>query len=219
MLKGDAIGPSEKDRKAIETMLAVLLKHNDKASPKCFLNSFVVIGIQGSDENALIDFGPRTASANLVLEYADKGLRALNIRLAPITHNPAYPHYFISAAVAAGSTSEFIPYAGQSWPACSTADAACLYVLALTKGPAKGNLHAIAEEQVAMPDIFNLVGKKVGKPAKFLDPEQASQQLGMISHFMLHSKLVTSKLTQEWTGWKPTGPTLLEQLAKYDWSQ
>ena len=91
-------------------------------------------------------------------------------------------------------------------------DAVRLYVLALEKAEPGARCHAVGEEGVKLRDIAEAIGVALGVPAKSITPEDAFAHFGSLGGFVGGDLPVSSALTQEALGWRPTGPTLLSGI-------
>ena len=92
------------DRAAIQTMC-------DALKGKIFINSFGLLGVLGEDETCPSDpLFPRAASENLVIDYASKGVRTINIRLPPVVYGEGAEHPFIRAQIANAKKLGFAAY-------------------------------------------------------------------------------------------------------------
>src|SRR6202044_1267628 len=96
--------------------------------------------------------GPRTrsATAELVLSLASRGVRSSVVRLPPTNHGDG-DNGFMAALVAIArdkGVSGFIGDGSNRWPAVHRLDSARLFGLPLERAPAGSVLHAVAEEGV-----------------------------------------------------------------------
>jgi nucleoside-diphosphate-sugar epimerase len=104
------------------------------------------------------------------------------------------------------------------WPAAHVSDVARLYKLAVEQGKAGERFNAVDEEGVAAKDIAAAIGRGLGVPTASLTPEQASAHFGWLAHFVSFDLPASSAWTRERLGWRPSGPSLLEDLAGMDYS-
>ncbi|MFJ4632197.1 SDR family oxidoreductase [Streptomyces sp. NPDC088847] len=163
----------------------------------------------------------RIAGERACLDFADRGVRASVVRLAPTVHGPE-DHGFIPMLIATARKSGVSAYVGDGtnrWPAVHRRDAAVLFRLALENAPAGRVLHGVAEMGVTMKSIAETIARKLDLPTVALTPDQAAGHF--ISPFMARvyglDAPVSSSFTQELLGWSPTHPTLLEDLEHGDY--
>ncbi|KAJ3158305.1 hypothetical protein HDU86_003014 [Geranomyces michiganensis] len=218
----------DEDRSAITAICDALLLAGSSASQKIFVNTSGTFGNSGPDElshKVITPLSHRARSEHLTADYATKGIKAYNLRLAPVTHGPAQPHPFISTQIAVAKKNKQAAYIAQGtnvWPAVHVKDAAKLYVLALdpkSRIPNGANLHAVAE---ALPTrkIAEFIGQKLNVPAKNVTPEEAGAAgYGFIGMLMAMDNPTTHGLTSEWTGWTANEYGLIEELERDAWKQ
>ncbi|MFD8248007.1 SDR family oxidoreductase [Nocardia sp. NPDC059691] len=157
---------------------------------------------------------PRGGSENLALEYVDRDVHAVSLRFAPTVHG-AGDHGFIATLAAIARRTGFSGYPGDGanrWAAVHRADAARLVTLGLGKAPAGARLHAVAEEGVPSRVIAEAIGRALDLPVTSIAPEDIQGHFGWIGAFFAMDLSATSEATRELLGWKPTGPTLIEDL-------
>jgi nucleoside-diphosphate-sugar epimerase len=113
------------------------------------------------------------------LAFADLGVRASVVRLAPTVHGPG-DYGFIPALIAAARRKSVSAYIGDGtnrWPAIHRADAARLFRSALEKAPAGTVLHGAAESAVTIKSIAEQVARILDIPTASLTLEQATEHL------------------------------------------
>src|SRR2546421_519096 len=101
--------------------------------------------------------GPRTRwqTSELVLGFADRGIRSSILRLPPTVHGDG-DHGFMATIVGIARDKGVSAYIGDGnnrWPAVHRLDAAHAAHLALETAPAGSTLHAVADEGVPTRDI------------------------------------------------------------------
>jgi len=163
----------------------------------------------------------RVAGEQACLSFADQGVRASVMRLAPTVHGPD-DHGFIPALIAAARRAGVSAYIGDGanrWPAVHRADAASLFRLALEKAPAGSVLHAAGESAVTIKSIAEQIARILDIPTVSLSLEQASEHLGnpFLAKFFSLDVPVSSEHTQALLGWTPKHATLLEDLETGDY--
>ena len=102
-------------------------------------------------------------------------------------------------------------YAGdgiQRWPAVDALDAAALFRLALEQAPAGSSWHAVADEGDAVRDIAEVIGRRLNLPAEPVPAET----YGPLGPIFATDQPSSSAHTQQALGWKPTHPSLLDDL-------
>lgn len=158
---------------------------------------------------------PRGATEEAVAAVADGGVRTMIVRLPQVhdTEKQGLVSYAIQIARQKGVS----PYIGEGrnrWPAVPRFAAAELYRLVLEKGEAGKRYNAVAEEGVTMREIAEVVGKGLKVPVASISPEQAAEHFGWLAIFAGLDMPASSAWTQQALGWKPTGPSLIEDLKK-----
>ena len=155
------------------------------------------------------------------LGFADRGVRASVVRLAPTVHGPG-DYGFIPALIAAARRAGVSAYIGDGanrWPAIHRFDAAGLFRLALEKAPAGTVLHGAGESAVTIKSIAEQVAQMLDIPTTSLTLEQAAEHLGnpFLARFFSLEVPVSSEHTQALLGWAPKHATLLEDLTTGDY--
>jgi len=167
-------------------------------------------------ENDSLARGPRVDSENWAVGLAAQGVRSAVVRLAPSVHSTLDHHGFLATLVALARKNGFSGYVGEGdrvWNAVHTLDAAVLYRLVLEGAPAGSRWHAVAEEALPFRSIAETIGARLGLATRSLDPAEAQAYFGGFLAFgQLHCP-ASSAQTRQTLGWKPTHPTLLEDLA------
>jgi nucleoside-diphosphate-sugar epimerase len=157
----------------------------------------------------------RGGSENLALDYADKGVRAVALRFAPTVHGMR-DHGFTATLTKIAQERGAAGYAGDGgsrWAAVHRDDAASLVRLALEKAPAGSRVHAVGEEGIPSRDIAAAIGDSLGLPTVSVPTEDIEAHFGWIGRFFSMDIAATNTKTRELLGWKPTGPTLFEDIA------
>ena len=153
-------------------------------------------------------------SANALVE---QGVRAASIRLSPTTHGEG-DHGFIPQIIQTAQAKGVSAYIGDGssrWPAVHRTDAAALYRLALEKGQAGAAYHAVGEEGVRSKDIAELIGSKLNLPVVSKTPDEAGEHFAFMAMFFGLDAPASSAITQAELGWRPSGPTLLDDMDRY----
>ena len=161
---------------------------------------------------------PRRPDQTVQLQTA-KGLHVGIVRMSQIhdTRKQGIVQFLIQIARATG-ISAYIGDGASRWAACSLADTARLYRLAIEKNAPNATYHAVAEEGVSLKDIAEAIGKGLQVPAVSLTAEEAGKHFGPIAQFVGMNLTGSSKLTQEALDWKPIGPGMIEDLSNMDYT-
>lgn len=205
------------DRRAVEAMLAGL-----EGSGKPFvLTSGVLMvdsGGEATEEDAAAQEGPgagRGATETLVESFAGRGVRSMIVRL-PQVHDTE-KHGLITYAIEVAREKGFSAYVGEGsnrWAAAHVSDVARLYRLALEKGETGARYHAVGESGVAMRDIAEAIGQRVGVASASIPADQAMAHFGFLGMFALRDAPVSNLLTRERLDWTPSGPGLIADIRK-----
>jgi nucleoside-diphosphate-sugar epimerase len=211
----------EKDRRVIEAM-GTALKGSDRP---LLITSGTGMGNPDSGEPATEDVlnrnhpNPRAASELAGLELLDAGVNVSVVRL-PQVHDTA-KQGLVSPYIEHARDKGFAAYVGEGrnrWPAAPVLDIARLYALAIERTTPGARFHGVAEEGVRARDIAEVIGAGLGVPVVSLTPEEAPAHFGWLAMFMGLDMPASSAKTRELLGWQPTGPGLLEDLRRMDYS-
>ena len=170
-----------------------------------------------------VDFShpnPRKASEEAGISVAERGVNVSVVRL-PQVHDPR-KQGLITPLIQVAREKGVSAYVGgglNRWPAAHVSDVARLYVLALEKQEAGSRYHAVAEEGVPARDIAEVIGRGLKVPAVSLSPEEAPAHFGWLSMFVGLDMPASSAQTQERLGWHPTGPVLIADLERMQYSE
>ena len=157
---------------------------------------------------------PRAATEQAAARAAAAGVNVSVVRL-PQVHDTR-SQGLITPMIARFRELGYCAYIGdglQRWPAAPRLDVARLYRLAFERAEPDAKYHAVAEGGVALRDIAQAIGRRLGLPVRSIDTEQAQQVFGWMAGFAAHDVPASSELTRRWLGWEPEGPSLLEDLA------
>jgi nucleoside-diphosphate-sugar epimerase len=211
----------DKDRRVIEAMGSVL-----KGSRRpLIITSGTGMGDPGNGQPATEDVfnkhhpNPRSASEIAGNALLEAGVNVSVVRL-PQVHDPV-KQGLITPFVAISREKGSVAYVGDGrnrWPAAHVLDVAKLYSLVLDKGEAGARYHAVAEEGIAVRDIAKVLGAGLGVPVVSLTPEEAPGHFGWLAMFAGLDLPASSVQTRKRLGWKPTGPGLIADLERMDYS-
>ncbi|QOL81113.1 SDR family oxidoreductase [Pseudooceanicola spongiae] len=162
---------------------------------------------------------PRSASevaGNALLE-AGVDLRVMRLPQVHDTVKQGLITPYVDIARAKG-VAAYIGDGGNRYPAAHVLDVAKLFVLALDKGERGARYHAVAEEGVMLRDIAKSVGAGLDVPVTSITQQEAAAHFGWFGMFAGMDLLASSEMTRARLGWQPTGPGLLEDLARMDYA-
>ena len=157
----------------------------------------------------------RVASETVAIEHAARNVRTSIVRLPPSVHGDG-DHGFVARLVQIArerGESAYIGAGENRWAAVHRLDAATLYRLVVEKGEGGAVYHAVGDEGVPTRRIAEAIGKALGVPVVSKSLEEAPEHFGWLSHFFALDVPASSALTQQRLDWKPTHPSLLEDLA------
>jgi nucleoside-diphosphate-sugar epimerase len=152
--------------------------------------------------------------------FLERGVNVSVVRL-PQVHDPVKQGlitYLVAVAREKG-VSAFVGEGLNRWAAVYVSDAARLYRLALEKQAAGARYHAVAEEGVPLKNIAEVIGRGLKVPVVSIPPEEAAAHFGFLGMFTQRDLVVSSKLTQERLGWRPTGLGLIADLEQMRYFQ
>jgi nucleoside-diphosphate-sugar epimerase len=223
---GDFAKPEEmmrRDTNAIDTLGRVL---EGSGRPLVITSGTLVMPlgrVSHETDEPLADgiAGFRVAGERACLGFADRGVRASVVRLAPTVHGPN-DHGFIPMLIATARTTGVSAYVGDGtnrWPAVHRSDAALLFRLALEKAPTGSVLHGVAETGVEFRRIAETIGLRLGLPTASLSRDEAATHYASPFMGMVYGvdAPVSSSHTQQLLGWTPTHEGLLPDLANGDY--
>ncbi len=154
-------------------------------------------------------------SESAVFAWADRGVRACAVRLAPTVHGEG-DHGFVPALIASARTTGVSTYPGDGanrWPAVHRLDAATLFRIAAEGAPAGTVLHGVGEEAIPVRDIAEAIGNGLGLPVEATTPEASIERSGFIGAVFAMDIPASNTLTRQRFGWHPTHRGLLDDLA------
>jgi len=152
--------------------------------------------------------------------FSLKGVSAAAMRL-PQVHNTVKQGlvtYLVALAREKG-LSAYVGDGANLWSAAHVSDVGRLYRLALEKHEPGAKWHAVGEEGVAMRDVAEAIGRGLNVPVKSISPEEAAAHFGWLGMFAGHSLRASSEKTRRKLGWNPTGPGLIADLERMDYTK
>jgi len=207
-------GPSaEADKRAIETLGGAL---EGSERPLIVTSGSLVARSHGplvtEDDDPDPNFPRKSEEAGLA--WAQRGVRAMGLRLPPSVHGEG-DHGFVPMIIGIARQKGVSAYIGDGsnrWPSVHRLDAACAYRLALEKGKAGGRYHALADEGVPTKDIAEVIGRHLDLPVVAKSQEEAAEHFGWMGLFFAMDGPSSSAKTQKELGWRPVQPGLIADL-------
>ena len=161
----------------------------------------------------------RGASEAVTLAFADRGVRAIVLRLAASVHSEN-DRGFVPHLIALARANGYAAYPGDGsmrWTAVHRRDAARLYRLAVESAPAGTRLHGVGESAVSLRTIAEAIARELGADAVSVPIDQVPEYFGWLSHFVTRDVPAASDLTRELLGWTPEHRGLIEDLEQGDY--
>ena len=154
--------------------------------------------------------GGRSRSVTAVLDLASRGVRSAAVRLPRTVHNQGEGGFagLLTGIARRTGVSGYPGDGTQRWPAVHALDTAVLFRLVLENAPAGTAWHAVSDQGDAVRDIATVIGKRLGLPVEAI-PQETFGPLGPI---FATDQPSSSAYTQQTLGWKPSHPSLLEDL-------
>jgi len=204
---------SEQERRAIEAMGTALLG-TDKPLLVTSGLALLAPGRVATEADVPARPHPHFPRTNQVAAaaLAERGVRVGVVRLATTVHGRGdYRGFIALLAKLARETgvSAYLDDGANRWPAVHVSDAGRLYRQVLEAGAPARAYHATAED-VPFHAIASAIGHALGLPAE----PRPREHFGWFAGFAGADSPASSARTRALTGWQPTGPTLLEDLAQ-----
>ncbi|WP_183942837.1 SDR family oxidoreductase [Sphingomonas sp. BK580] len=213
---------TRKDERNIAAMGAALAGTNKPI----LITSGIGIGTPRGGGPATEDvLNPLHANPRIVTELAAAALIAervdvRTIRL-PQVHDTTRAG-LITPLIAEARRAGAVAYLGEGktrWAAAHISDVARLYVLALEKGQPGARYHASVEEGIEARAIAEAIGKGAALPVRSIAADEVERYFGGMAPFAALDMTASSVWTRARLGWEPSGPDLLADLARMDYSQ
>lgn len=170
------------------------------------------------DDKASSKEVPRAMSEEAADRAAQRGVRVGIVRL-PQVHDTKKAG-LVSYLAAVAREKGFVAYVGEGqnqWPAAHVSDVARLYRLALEKIGSYARYQAVAEGGISVRALSDVLGRGLHLPVRSIPPSDASAHFGWMAHFATADLRASSVKTRQALGWEPTGPSMMEDLEKFEW--
>jgi nucleoside-diphosphate-sugar epimerase len=206
----------EADRRAIEAIGDVLAS-SDRPFVVTTGTAMLPAGRRGTEDDAPVPSSagvPRSASEEAAVSVARRAVHVSVVRLPPSVHDPEMLG-LVSALITIAREKRVSAFVGEGlnrWPAVHRLDAAHVYVLAIEKNALGARYHAVAEEGVPLREIADVIGRRLNIPVVSKPAAAAADHFGWLGWFVGLDMPVSSMLTQNRLGWRPTRPGLLADL-------
>lgn len=196
----------KQDRRVIDALGAAL-----EGSNRPLLVTSGLSGLpRGATESDLTDPASPRKSEATARTWAERGVRAATVRLAPSVHGLG-DHGFVPILVRTAKQKGVSAYLGEGqncWAGVYRLDTARVYRLALEQGVTESVYHAVADEAVPFKAIAEVIGSRLGLPVESRDRDH----FGWFANMASAEMSVSSARTRKLLGWKPQGPSLLVDL-------
>lgn len=152
----------------------------------------------------------RTPAENQALDLAGRGVRTSIVRLPPTVHGEGDKGFIPSLIGIARKkgVSAYVNEGKNHWPAVHRLDAAQLFRLALENGKAGDSYHGVAEQGVPFRDIAEIIGRKLDLALA----DRPRKHFGFLGDVVAADNPASSTLTKKSLNWKPTHPSLIQDL-------
>ncbi|MGF6768103.1 nucleoside-diphosphate-sugar epimerase [Paraburkholderia sp. GAS199] len=152
-----------------------------------------------------------------VIGLAERGVRSSVVRIPPIMHSTTDNAGFLPLLIALAKEKGVIGYPGDGanlWSAVHSRDLAAVFRLALEKGPAGRNWHAIGDDGIPFREIAEAIGVRLGLPAVSIpaDVLMLPGYFGFLANLVTLNLAASNLITQRTLGWKPAEPGLIADL-------
>ncbi|MEU2423580.1 SDR family oxidoreductase [Streptomyces sp. NPDC007851] len=155
----------------------------------------------------------RAEPERAALALAGRGVRVSAVRL-PSVHG-AGDHAFVPALIGIARDKGVAAYLDEGtdrWSAVHRLDAAALYRRALEAAPPGAVLHAVAEGDVRLRDIAEVIGRRLAVPTVSLPRAEAAGHFGWLGRFVGNDNPTSAAATRQRYDWHPEQPGLLADL-------
>jgi len=151
------------------------------------------------------------------IAFAARGVRSSVVRIPEIMHSTSDEAGFLPILIGLAKEKGVVGYPGDGanrWAAVHARDLACLFRLALEKGPAGKTWHAVSDESIPFREIAEAIGRRLSLPAVSIpvDVLMGPGFFGFLANLVTLDTPASSAITRQTLGWDPTQPSLLADL-------
>jgi nucleoside-diphosphate-sugar epimerase len=159
----------------------------------------------------------RNVVETAVVGLAAQGVRSSVVRIANIVHSTTDRVGFVPTLIALAKEKGFAGYPGDGtnvWTAVHVRDVAACFRLALEKGPAGKDWHAVGDEGIPFREIAEAIGSRLGLPAVSVPSDELliPGYFGFLANIVTQSYRASNHITRRTLGWEPAQPGLLADL-------
>jgi len=152
-----------------------------------------------------------------VIGLAKQGVRSSIVRIPEIMHSTTDNAGFLPLLIGLAKAKGVVGYPGDGknrWTAVHARDLASVFRLALEKGPAGRNWHAVADEGFPFRELAEALGSRLNLPAVPIpaDALMLPGFFGFLANLVTLDTPASSAITRQALGWKPTQPRLFADL-------
>ncbi|WP_347557856.1 SDR family oxidoreductase [Robbsia sp. KACC 23696] len=152
-----------------------------------------------------------------VIGLAERGVRSSVVRIPEIMHSTTDNAGFLPLLIGLAKEKGIVGYPGEGrnrWTAVHARDLAVVFRLALEKGAAGKNWHAVAEEAIPYRDIAEALASRLKLSAIPIpaDVLMLPGYFGFLANLVTLDTPASNAITREVLGWTPTQPSLFADL-------
>ncbi len=177
-------------------------------------------GKPSTEDGPTTSWNPRARAEDAMKGLSDRGVNGSIVRL-PQVHDTRKQGLvpYVTAIAREKQISAYIGEGKNRWPAAHVSDVARLYHLALDKAEAGAIYHAVDEEGVSMKQIAEALGRGLNVPVVSIPPDAVEGHFGWLAMFAGLDMPSSSAITRQKLNWTPTGPGMIADLDRMDYSQ
>ncbi len=152
-----------------------------------------------------------------VLALAEKGVRSSIVRIPEIMHSGTDNAGFLPRLIGLAKEKGIVGYPGDGanrWGAVHAREVATVFRLALEKGAAGRNWHAVAEGAIPYRQIAEAIASRLNLPAVPIpaDVLMLPGYFGFLANLVTLDTPTSNSITRQTLGWEPTQPGLMADL-------